>query len=255
MPHLLICATQRSGSTLVAELLAQTGVAGFPDEFLLLWLRDRQRTEAAFWLETIQRTVDAGMTKNGVFSCKVMANYFVEAMDLLRAIPGGEGLDAWQIATRAFVGPQVIRVRRRERLRQAISIYIAESTGIYHMARRSGASDPFLRGALAPPRADHGGDVAFDFERIRSHLAGIETGERYWDETFARHHVRPFEVIYEEFVRDRRAQVLAMLDFMRVTYDPARITLDEHLDRLSNATNERFLDLYREEEARRSPHL
>ena len=255
MAHLLICATQRSGSTLVAELLAQTGVAGRPDEHLLLWLRERHRKEPAFWLETLQRTVDSGSTPNGVFSCKVMASYFAEAMDLLRVIPGGEGLDCWEIATRAFVGPKVVRVRRRERLRQAISTYLAESTGVWHMARRAGASDPFLRGALAPRNDAHAAELPFDYERIKSHLFGIDAGERWWDELLAKHGVRPFEIVYEEFVEARREQIEAILQFLGVAYEPAALQLDEHLDRLSNATNERFLALYREEASRRGERV
>jgi LPS sulfotransferase NodH len=64
--HDLLCATPRSGSTLVAELLAQTGIAGIPNEHLLDWLPQRDRREPAFWLELLQRTVDAGATGNGV---------------------------------------------------------------------------------------------------------------------------------------------------------------------------------------------
>jgi len=250
-PHLLLCATPRSGSTLVVELLAQTGVAGNPDEHLLLWLADKGPAEPSYWLETLQRTVDRGLTPNGVFSCKVMANYFEEAMDRLRVIPGADGLDAWQIAMRAFVEPKIVRIRRRDRLRQAISTYLAETTGVYHMARREGDHDPFLRGALSPRRPDHARDVAFDYDRIRAHLAGIDAGERYWDATFAKHHVQPFEIVYEEFLADRRGQIAALLRFAAVAHDPAALALDEKLERLSNATNERFVALFREEAARR----
>lgn len=252
MAHLLICATQRSGSTLVAELLAQTGLAGNPDEHLLLWQREPEGLPAAHWLETLQRTIDRGIGSNGIFSCKVMASYFPAAMGRLRVIPGGEDLTDWQIAERAFLKPAVVRVRRRDRLRQAISTAIAEATGVWHMARRDGERDPFLRGALSPRRDDHARDVPFDYERIRAHLAGIEAGERYWDETFAAHGVTPIEIVYEEFVQDRRAATLALLAALHIEHDPASLVLDEKLDRLSNATNDRFVALYQSESARRT---
>lgn len=251
MIHYLLCATPRSGSTLVAELLAQTGVAGIPNEHLLGWLPHRDRREAAFWLELLQRTVDAGATSNGVTCCKVMPETFEAAMSLLRAVPGGAGLDAWQVAERAFLHPRVVRVQRRDRLRQAISLAIAEATGVWHMARREGAVDPFLQGALTPRRDDHAADLPFDYDRIRAHQAGIDAGERYWDELFARHGVTAHVITYEEFIRDRRSQLAAILDFLGIAWTADQLKVDVHLDRLSNATNERFLALFRQEEARR----
>jgi LPS sulfotransferase NodH len=62
MSGLIVCATQRSGSTLLCELLKATVLALLPP-------LDPGVPEAAFDFDAARR---AGTTSNGVFSAKIM---------------------------------------------------------------------------------------------------------------------------------------------------------------------------------------
>src|SRR3954471_16518163 len=106
----LVCATPRSGSTLLCELLAATGVAGRPEEPFERLLRaglprqprdyfdrladpaggrlaplepgapERPEASRALWREALAR----GTTSNGVFAAKLMWGYFPDFLARLR---------------------------------------------------------------------------------------------------------------------------------------------------------------------------
>src|ERR1700683_561895 len=125
----LICATQRSGSTLLCELLKDTGVAGRPEEYFEArsetglpphpgdYLGDLTRTGAAIrddpsppqapahssleglsgYREHLDRTFRLGTTPNGVFGSKLMWSQIAELHALAGELPEFAGLDAFEL--------------------------------------------------------------------------------------------------------------------------------------------------------------
>src|SRR3982751_3375143 len=117
----LVCATPRSGSTLVCHALKKTGVAGRPEEYfealrhsgrprrreeyflgvgdqsILDQLRGRGVADDAqprspLWSRTaydryLEWAIETGTTPNGVFSAKLMWGYFGDFVSLLRNVP------------------------------------------------------------------------------------------------------------------------------------------------------------------------
>ena len=144
----LVCATQRSGSTLLCEGLDSTGVAGRPREYFeelketglprrpreYFWaLRspevfqllpqesqlDRDAERSATWSrEDYARHLEAalleGTTPNGVFAAKLMWSYFNDFMALMRGIPRLGGMGDGSLLNAAFPGP-ALRVRLAQR--------------------------------------------------------------------------------------------------------------------------------------------
>src|SRR3954471_20919580 len=115
----LVAATPRSGSTLLCELLASTGVAGRPAEHFealqatglprqpreyfdgvdapeVLDLLAPTQPGAPVTPEAFRRTYDAalrdGTTPNGVFASKVMWGYLPDLLLGLRTLPQSQGL-------------------------------------------------------------------------------------------------------------------------------------------------------------------
>jgi LPS sulfotransferase NodH len=85
----LICANQRSGSTLLSRALSDTGVAGHPEEYFLDGPPEAFPTGWRFWeeglvahrhggvndrREYLQLVYRVGTTDNGVFGAKLMWN-------------------------------------------------------------------------------------------------------------------------------------------------------------------------------------
>jgi len=239
----LICATQRCGSTLLCEWFDQSNALGHPNEYLMLWEEFADREDGAFWELVVQETKDRWRGANGVFGCKVMASHFSRAMKWLRRVPAASGLGDWQVAELAFGNPVVVRVQRRDRVRQAISRYIASRTGVYHVAADDDVGSSLLGGALGSRKADRRAEVPFDFAAIDAEVGNIDAEERYWDQLLADAGVAPLELVYEDFVQDRAGTLTAVLDHVGVDRATADLGFEERMARMSDGVNERF---YRE---------
>jgi trehalose 2-sulfotransferase len=135
----LVCATPRSGSTLLCELLKETGVAGRPEEYFET-LRStgyprqpRQYFEGAPEVQALLPEVDpgtperafdwdgvlrAGTTPNGVFAAKVMYGHLE---DLWPRLDGRTLEDV-------LPGLRYVRVSRADRVAQAVSLWMAIQT-------------------------------------------------------------------------------------------------------------------------------
>ena len=111
----LVCATQRSGSTLLCELLKGTDVAGVPEEFFETlrstglprspgeYFRDERLDDLIAGLPAFQfgspekagefegwftYALQRGTSTNGVFGAKMMWNYFDDFRERIAELPG-----------------------------------------------------------------------------------------------------------------------------------------------------------------------
>ena len=158
----LVCATPRSGSTLLCETLEQTGVAGRPREYFealketgvprrpreYFWglrspevLRllphdaqlDRDSERVATWnrddyARHLDASIEQGTTANGVFGAKMMWGYFDDFLELTRGIPRFGGMGDGSLLNAAFPELQYVFVSRSDKVRQAVSLWRALQT-------------------------------------------------------------------------------------------------------------------------------
>ena len=207
----LVCASQRSGSTLLVESLAATGVAGVPQEFFQYYPTSSQAPQPREWFvgvtdpeilklldETDPGTVDkrdsdewrtdvrnAGRTSNGVWGGKLMWN---QTPLLVARSRVGDG--TLRSALRWFFDgqdPLFVHVSRNDVVAQAVSMWRAVQTRVW---RDDGSN----------PDADDG--AVYHAEGI-AHLAGILADEeRRWREWFAAEQITPIEIEFRELVAD-----------------------------------------------------
>lgn len=135
-------------------------------------------------------------SKNGVFGIKIHWRHIKSL--LVRKVPEAVAI---QLLMRH---EKFIFLTRRDKLRQAISYHIAESTGIFHSDQQD-----WLKGldAAAPELSP---------ERILRHLADILDEERGWADFF-RESGKPFiRIEYEDLVSDYAGTCSRILDFLNV---------------------------------------
>src|SRR3954453_16229905 len=172
----LIAATPRSGSTLLCELLAATGVAGRPAEhFEDLHATGRPRQPREYFdrvgdpavLELLAPTepgapvtpdasrrrcesaLREGMTPNGVFATKVMWSYLPDLLHGLQALPQCAGLQGAPALAAAFPGLRHVQVLRRDKVAHAVSLWTAvRDRGVARGGRRGRT----LRAGVLVPR-------------------------------------------------------------------------------------------------------
>lgn len=247
MPHArtyFVCATQRSGSTLLCKLLSATGVAGHPGEFferlrhsglprepreyfspaaapdlLELLPATRSGDPAATALEReLPRYLAEGTTPNGVFGAKLMWNYLDDLLARLGTAPGDDAVAALE---RAF-GPRLdwVHVTRADKVAQAVSLWRAVQS------RAWSAEDQIQR------------EPVYDARGIAHLRDELEAHDAAWREWFDAHGIRPHLVTYETFVQDHAATLRGVLDHLGLE---AQSIPDPPMERQGDARSDRWV--------------
>lgn len=232
----LVCATQRSGSTFLCEALARTGVAGKPEEYFeamtdtLLpqpskqWFRGLEdhdfvrglsdewgppHTEAMSALAAAPSYSDYldwvlahGTTANGIFGAKMMWSYLHDFVEQTREIPAYAGLPVHTLLARAFPSLRYLWVTRRDKVRQAVSMWKALQTETW---RAQEAGQP------SPPR-----EAVFDFEAIEHLKRRMADHDAAWCAYFFRSGIQPLTIVYEDFESDYLARLRRILEHLGV---------------------------------------
>jgi len=210
----LICATPRTGSTLLCGLLTSSGVAGLPasyfnrrglhqyaEDWRIARPRDGRIDEAY-----VRAALAAGTTSNGVFGGRIMAETLPELIaDLVEAAPGA-GTDVEVLST-YFGRLQFVHLRRQDVVAQAVSWAKAMQTHFWHPGE-----------AVEPG----GRDPHYDEELIGRLVGTIETFEARWATWFAAHSIVPCEVSYEELAADPLSTAHKVLDHLGLRLPPDR---------------------------------
>ncbi len=224
----LVCATPRSGSTLLCELLTTTGVAGRPQEYFEHLYATNQPRQAREYFEGVTdpdvidrlRPTDAGTpesaeafeerlsaalregtTPNGVWASKLMWGYFLDFLRRLHERPDTADRKPAEAVEHLFPGVRYVHVKRRDKLAQAISLWTAVQT----LAWRDDGDDD--SGAHEPVYSYAG------IEHLREQLTGQDEA---WTRWFAAAGVEPVVIAYEDLVADQRGVVLDLLRTLHI---------------------------------------
>ncbi len=196
-----ICFTVRSGSSLLCQLLADTGLAGAPKEHFYHHIGpDKPRGDAITdYSAYIKRALAADTTKNGIFGSKVGGGYWHDFTRRLRSISNLADLPLPDALDRNFPDLRYIHLTRRNKVRQAVSHWLAIESGRWS--------------SLDPPSAE---TPAYNFDAIDGLLQEIIFREAVWAEYFASHGICPLVVVYEDFTQQPAATVTRILDYLDI---------------------------------------
>jgi trehalose 2-sulfotransferase len=211
----LICATPRSGSTLLCGLLSSSGVAGHPasyfnskslNDYADDWRIARPRAgriDEAF----VRAALTAGKTPNGVFGGRIMAETLLELTSGLTAAASTPAAAEVDLLSAQFGRLRFVHLRRRDVVAQAVSWARSLQTHFWHPGE-----------AVAPG----GQDPHYDEELIGRLVATIERGEADWAAWFTSHSITPCEVTYEELAADPLRTAQKVLDHLGLDIPPDR---------------------------------
>ncbi len=236
----LICATPRTGSTLLCGLLESTGVAGHPDSY---FRRADRRSWATRWNVTgaaddrieiadfVHAALSAGQTDNGVFAARVMWGTLEEVIDELATVyPDMAGTGAG-LLDRAFGRTRFVHLSRDDLVGQAVSWLRAEQTDQWQESDQ--------RWAVAP---GHG--PRFDANRLDDLVDTIGRHNRAWREWFARAGISPYRLRYEDLVHDPVGATGGLLDFLGLELPPG-VEIRVRHRKLGDELNAGWSDRYR----------
>lgn len=207
----VICGTPRSGSTLLCEMLAASGVAGRPHSFyrqqsITHWA-DRWGVDYADGVDTKDfdhRYLSAmrreGTAGTGIFGVRVMWVSVAEASTRLERVQGGTA-DIAERFEHAFGPVLYIHLTRNNKVAQAVSLLRAERSGLWHLS----ADGSVLEGANKPEA------VAYDADRLAAIVAERESDDAAWEQFFAERRIEPLRLVYETMTLDPQNALAAIL--------------------------------------------
>jgi LPS sulfotransferase NodH len=211
----LICATPRTGSYFLCDLLTETGVAGRPTEYLLPGYR-RQRSEewgTRDYVEYHEHILAADTTPNGVFGTKVHGAQMLLFLRLASGKPWLHYEDRHAVVEQWFPDPTYVWLRRRDRVAQSVSWVRARQSHIWW----DSDVDP------APPiGTPDPGSVRFDFEAIDRSIDSLSRWDAEWRTFFDAAGIEPVTVWYEDLIGDSRGCVDRVLGAVGVSANDAK---------------------------------
>lgn len=211
----VICGEPRSGSNLLCQALASTGLLGRPlDYFHAAGLRAKGWSDYPAERERqLDMLLSHGATPNGVYGFKLFSVRF----DAISGLGWADRLPALHF----------VHLERLDLLGQAISDLRSCQTGQY-------------RAGSAPCAT-----ARYDRRAIARRLAMLARGQARWRAYFARNGIAPLHLRYEEVAADPQAAAEAVAALVGVTepvrVDPAGIEVKVQRDRLSEDWRARFL--------------
>jgi LPS sulfotransferase NodH len=242
----LVCATPRSGSTLLCETLHGTGVAGNPLEFFealpetgvprrpLDYLAGLEDQEAlgliervpppepppysdvrgcATYADHLAKVRRDGTTPNGVFGAKIMWGHLE---DLGRRL---DTPDLGALADDLFDRPRFVWVRRVDTVRQAVSLWRAMQTQSWRAENEPAAGEP-----------------RYSFAALH-HLVRLLSGhDAAWERFFADRGERVLTLAYEDVAADLATALRRTLDHIGVAPPPGAL---DALPRMRRQADER----------------
>ena len=259
----LVCATPRSGSTLLCQGLAATGLAGRPEEYFEArrrtgvprsprgYFRDHSSPDelplpderppgpdysslrdVRDYREHLAAALRNGTGPNGVFGAKLMWMHVKDFVILARTLPELDGASLAEILSALFPNLAYVSVCRHDDVRQAVSLWRAIQTQAW--------------------RVDEDGAEAhtpeYHFAAIDHLVSRMRADNEAWRSWFAEQSIVPLELAYEDISADLPGAVDAVLE--RIGVDPSGVERPEPpLKRQSDELSEEWVERYRRDVA------
>ncbi len=208
----VICANPRSGSTLLCRLLAETGVAGNPHSYfhrpeINAWAQAMNvpLPDTASEVETLSAIFEAVQEKGrggtGVFGLRLMRKSFDFLMEQIDRLHPGLPSDAARFDA-AFRQPYYIYLTRTDKVAQAVSLVMAEQTGLWHKAPDGSEIE-----RTAPPK-----EPVYDADAIGKYVEELTSYDREWIQWFECEGIVPIRVTYEDLATDPSGTLRRILE-------------------------------------------
>ncbi|HLJ35677.1 MAG TPA: Stf0 family sulfotransferase [Ktedonobacteraceae bacterium] len=269
-PHTsyLVCATQRSESTLLCEALTNTQRAGHPAEYFEALRASGLPTRPKEYFEDIEdneinrilgnysridqklpqrftnyenylnEVLEKGTTSNGVFGAKMMWGYLGDFVDSVRQIHRYRELAVPHILPAIFPNLHYIFVTRSDKVRQAISLWKAIQTQTW---RVDGHKDP----SNSTGQLRHSDpELVFNFAAIDHLVQRITRHDAAWQDYFSCLGIQPFTVVYEELVDAYEETATAILRYLHIPVPEHLPFAPRTMQKQSNGLSEQWVERY-----------
>ena len=241
----IICATPRSGTTLLCDLLADTGLAGRPDSFFrcqsIHWWADYLGVSVAGWPDLYEfdqayltAVLQEGFSGAQVFGMRLMWEHVSDLSKRLGVFYPGLSSDIARF--RAAFGPTCfVHLSREDKVAQAVSRIKAEQTGLWHTN-----ADGTERERHKP-----GQSPVYDAQALSEQVVEYESQDAAWLKWFVRQKIEPVSITYEALSNNPQATLATVLSALGL--DPAIAgTVEPGTIKLADSESREWVKRFRE---------
>ena len=235
--EIVICATQRCGSTLLCNDFTNNGL-GKPEELFLPLVNNFEGIKDRDLMPDILRR---GTSENGIFAVKVMANYS-ETIDRYLAIKDGTKAGAPFLGSLAkrFADAYWVFITRSDTVSQAVSRLMSRLTGVSH-AIVDRQSDFVPGSAMIGASENYNEAVTIEDSQIQKTIKNIEHENKTWERFFKEHSIAVRRISYEKIL-DNFHYIEAIRDDLGLA--KAEIVNTRNLVKLGNKKSEEIVRRY-----------
>ncbi|ORT51887.1 hypothetical protein ST37_04200 [Vibrio sp. qd031] len=238
---IILCATQRCGSTMIVDDFRSSKVLGLPEEYFIPWTKHQLDDP----IRNFKGILNRASTDNGVATIKVMADQLEHIESNLAAI--GFCSEEEQVegylphCKKLFQGAKFVRVDRLDSVSQAVSRYMAVQTGKNHLVD---ASADYVPGNSTDSNRNYNDAVRLDSSKLDEFVISIAKEKSIWDRALRAWDETPLEyLVYEECMLNR--------DYVSAICNKLGIELNQlgerQLKKIGNANNDVMVNDYAKE--------
>jgi LPS sulfotransferase NodH len=245
MTDIVLCATQRCGSTMIVEDMRNIDILGRPEEWFIPWSPGRADAD---WPEEMERVRRWGQGPNGVFAVKVMANQLAGIEACLKTMLPASSERPFHRFHTIFQEAIWVWLRRDDIVLQAVSRVVSQQTGINHA---TDGADHFAGNLMkGGDLATYNASVQYSYEAILRESTSITLENLAWSRFFEAFGITPLVITYEEAVRDADMTHLDEI-VRRARVSGAYEKSPRRLVKLGNSLNTEFAERFHREAAQR----
>jgi trehalose 2-sulfotransferase len=228
-----LCSSPRTGSTMLGNLLVETGLVGRAGEvFGEVFYRDvvpglsRREFDDYLVIQCARRARETPTL--GVKLHWYQVESFLYHLRLRRGLADANDRE---VIEAVFPSPTFVWMTREDSVAQAVSWWKAMSTGKWTGTQAARA------------------EAEYDEDGIRSRLQRIASDTRAWSRWFDANGVEPLHVVYEELAADPSGEVRRVLEHIGVDV-PADLVVVPRTERQADSRNAEWIERYRTAPAR-----
>ena len=275
----LVCATPRTGSTLICEMLRESGGLGSPREYFeclkgtglprqpaeyfgrgkgpevsrwmgqldLPVIRSCRRRMKEYQLygyrRYLPRILRLGTTSNGIFGAKIMWGHLHDFLVLHTgegSLASSHRIDA--SLRHIFPNLKYIYVTRQSKLHQAVSLWIALQTQRWR-----------VNSVIAPTETVR--EPIFHFEAIDFLRRQLIEQDAAWQRFFTAAGIAPLMLDYEQFSRDLPHALMRVVEFLELGCEPFDRFVQPSLVKQADGRSEEFVRMYESCLVGRATHI
>jgi LPS sulfotransferase NodH len=235
----VICTSPRSGSTLLCNLLAVTGVAGRPESYfhhpsISDWLAylgitpDVSIPERGVLRAVFRSVIAKGSLETGVFGMRLQRHSFKFFSKKLAVLYQGLPNDLRRFEA-AFGRTLFVHLTRENKVDQAVSYVRAHQTGLWHRA-----PDGTELERLSPPREPY-----YDADEIRTQFDEMIALDHEWESWFTSEGIDPLRITYGSLSADPIGTVRSLLNHLGLNREAAN-GVEPGVAKLADEINEEW---------------